>query len=479
MEPAVTAAQVEAALERWRATGEPDHAHRFEVLARAAARGWTPPITSSPRELHRAWLRAVRDVIGRGWALDMLLEHLPGADPVQRAAALAKRIEALEPYAPDPRFSAVPVTVSRTRDVEYSVRLLDALRRIATAGHVEAPRGLPVLRELPPATPESAALWRDVHAAPDDDGALAVLADVLQLAGDPRGELISLQLAGDLDDEPACAARRNALIASCGPAWLGRLASVTSVAGFERGVLRQLTLSSERLADHASWEALLADPVLATVTDLLRDRVDDQVYARFAASPAMRSLARVEAYESVDPLAAVIARSPSITHVACALASVRAMVRALPSANQLRSIAIHDSEFAELAAAPWFRQLTELTLAGDVRRGLARWDALPRSMTLTLAPSARLPPCSTEFPWDFAITLARDGETTVARVRGEWLLLPVDVLAALPGGAVRVEVDHPSPVMVDRVRSVLSPRKLEVVQRFRPRRVAVFSPARR
>lgn len=36
-----------------------------------------------------------------------------------------------------------------------------------------------------------AKLWDEVVASPNDDGARAVLADLLQAAGDPRGELIS------------------------------------------------------------------------------------------------------------------------------------------------------------------------------------------------------------------------------------------------------------------------------------------------
>jgi len=65
MAAAAPTALLEAALTTWRHTGAPEDAAVLEAHARTALAGWTPPITSSPRTFHRAWLRAVKDVTGR------------------------------------------------------------------------------------------------------------------------------------------------------------------------------------------------------------------------------------------------------------------------------------------------------------------------------------------------------------------------------------------------------------------------------
>lgn len=474
---AAPAALLEAELATWRRTRRPEHAAAFEAHARRALAGWTAPPAISPRAFQRAWLTTARDIVGRGWALDTLLQHLPGDDPGQRAHALAKRIEALARHGPDPRFGAV---IEKVRDaVPVPIRRLDtALLQLQAERHVD-PTALRVIRELPPATPEIEGLWRDVHAHPDDDAPLTVLADALQLAGDPRGELIALQL-GAVNDEPARAARRRDLIASCGAAWLGRLTQVTGAASFERGVLRRLQLSSELLASDPGWDALIGDPMLATVTELLPGNVSHAVYARFVTGDAMRSLVRVEMRGLCSPDGPSVGLPPAITHVACSALPVDHVTRALAPSNQLRSITIHASDFGELAAAPWFAQLTSVTVGvgGAVRRGFAMWSALPPTMTLTIAPSADPPAIATAFPWDFAITLARGRGATIARVSGEWLLLPVDILGDLPREVVRVEVDHRDGVMLDRIRGAIGRKGVEVVHRPIPRLAAVFTPPR-
>lgn len=60
-------------------------------------------------------------------------------------------------------------------------------------------------------------LLRELEADPGNRGLLAVLADQLQLAGDPRGELITLDLAAST--EPEAMARRRALCLELAPAY--------------------------------------------------------------------------------------------------------------------------------------------------------------------------------------------------------------------------------------------------------------------
>ena len=493
--PAMKAA-VEAALAKWRRTGAFEDGAVFHERAHAAVAAWTPPDASSERTFHRAWLRAVDDPVGRGWAVTTLLQEIPGADPIQQACALAKRLDALARHAPDPRFRLAVIRV-RNSDAALGVpRLRVALARLDAIAEPETDGPVRRVTEFPPATPEITALWQAVRAQPDDDGALAVLADALQGIGDPRGELIALQLAaGDGGDDTARLERARALIASCGAAWLGRLAPITGAASFERGVLRRWQLHCDRPPSDASWAALVEDPGLATVTDLVSTsyfmNFSPEVYTRFVTSPAMRSLVRVDVFDRAS-VAALARAAPSLRHVACvvpgdespadALApTLDAFLDELGRHRGVTSVAIPESLLGRLAAARWFHRLTAVTLGvgSRMRRGLAWWAELPAGMQLTLVPEARLPACATSYPWDFGVALTREGRATVARLTGEWLLLPLYLLTALPADVERVEVDHPAAAMVERVREALARPGVEIVHRPEPRRAVAFVPTHR
>lgn len=102
------------------------------------------------------------------------------------------------------------------------------------------------------------AVWNDPH----DDGLRLVLADALTEAGDPRGELISLQV-GRLGREPTRRgmARERALIREHGASWIGGLARLTYKRSwrFARGFLvacelkplKALRIAAE--AHHPEW----------------------------------------------------------------------------------------------------------------------------------------------------------------------------------------------------------------------------------
>lgn len=479
----MTTAGLTALLVKWRQTGAPEDAAVFMERARAAAASFSPPATGSEREFHRAWLRAADDPVGRGWALARLIEQLPGTDPIQQASSLAKRIEVLLRHGPDPRFAGAAATI-RSLDVATGVRRLRAaVARLETAGLANTTGALPLVTVFPPPTPEIQALWRTAEAHPDDDGAVAVLADALQGIGDPRGELLALQLAAGSCDEPERSERQRRLVASCGAAWLGRLVEVTQGASFERGVLRRLQFSRKHRPTDPIWDRLVGDPALASIVDLVGGYVNGQVYARFVTSPAMRSLTRIEVFDQ-QSLAAVVRAVPSLAHVAYAIVGGRErneLIEALEHRPGVTSIAIAEPELEPFMAAPWFRRLSALTLAvgTHIRRGLAAWGALSPSMRLTLVPEVRLPMCTTSYPWDFGVTLERAGEGTIARVSGDWLLLPLDVLTALPPDVVRIDVDHPSPIMVDRIRSALARPAVDIVHRPVRRLIAVFNPEQR
>ncbi len=107
----------------------------------------------------------------------------------------------------------------------------------------------------PPArTPQTAAeLLARIHEAPDDLGARAVYGDLLSEQGDPRGELITLQLAHERNP-----AREQKLLKAHGAAWAGPIGGWFTPASriFEGGFL-----AGGRLAD--GYRVVLDDAALA------------------------------------------------------------------------------------------------------------------------------------------------------------------------------------------------------------------------
>ncbi|MDQ3333806.1 MAG: TIGR02996 domain-containing protein [Myxococcota bacterium] len=122
-------------------------------------------------------------------------------------------------------------------------------------------------------------LLAEIYAHPEDDQPRQVYADLLQQRGDPRGDFIALQLAGD-------AKRAAELLAQYARTWLGPLSRVLYLdeCVFERGFLARARLYDDTqpsdldpLVGHPLWstvthvdlgemqktpEKLLADPVL-------------------------------------------------------------------------------------------------------------------------------------------------------------------------------------------------------------------------
>jgi len=111
-----------------------------------------------------------------------------------------------------------------------------------------------------------------IYASPDDDGPRAVYADDLQQRGDPRGELIALQLANRDDDRQAELLRRHR------DAWLP---AFCARATFRRGFVSQVMLGGDVELDDPAW---------ATVEHIDGD-FPDELLAR-APLRALRSFSR-------------------------------------------------------------------------------------------------------------------------------------------------------------------------------------------
>src|SRR5262245_21100998 len=105
-----------------------------------------------------------------------------------------------------------------------------------------------------------------VHADPGDLHARGVYADALLEAGDPRGELIALQLARTWRGRQQPSRRELELLAQHRAAWLGPLASVLHLerSTFANGFLSCAVLRGDRphmmlaALDHPEWRTVEA-----------------------------------------------------------------------------------------------------------------------------------------------------------------------------------------------------------------------------
>ena len=319
-------------------------------------------------------------------------------------------------------------------------------------------------------------LVREVIARPGDDGVRAVLADVLQAAGDPRGELISLQLLAARGDRDRDARIAELLRAHAG-SWLGALRDHTVACCFDRGFVSRLALAVYWSTDDARWPSLLAEPALATVEDLVATPAP--AYARFVASPTLHNLRRVLVRERV--MLAALATSPArIEHVVFDASSTDSaplaeILSVCARRRSLTSLAIAAEYVAAVVQRPWFRErIRALTIVGPVRRALALWPRL--GCDLAVVPHADLEPCEPTFPWDYKVEVWREDGRAAARISGEWLLHPIAALEALPPEVTRIEIELASDVIATRVRELIARPGVEVV--VRPPRTTNFVWAR-
>lgn len=136
------------------------------------------------------------------------------------------------------------------------------------------------------------ALWQAVYDSPDDDAPRHVLADYLQECGDPRGELIALQLYRSTsqvgpDVTGRVTGRLTALVRKWGEGWLGQLGPLARHATIERGFLQSITLTY--VSRSRNWLEIFADPSFGTV-EKIDVSYQPELFAMLMASPASRNL---------------------------------------------------------------------------------------------------------------------------------------------------------------------------------------------
>ena len=159
-------------------------------------------------------------------------------------------------------------------------------------------------------------LYAAVVADPNDEAPRRALAAYYDGRGDPRGELIRIQLetaakeaAGTLDGK--LIQRERALLAAHGRAWAAPLADLVTGYAFHRGAIGEVTLPLDRFLDVAPtlfaaapiqhlnltaprtrWAELLRSPHLARLTSLALERLGlgDEDARALAKAEALRAL---------------------------------------------------------------------------------------------------------------------------------------------------------------------------------------------
>jgi uncharacterized protein (TIGR02996 family) len=462
------------ALVLWRETRAESIAAVIDRITTQLSRGWEPPAPKLARTFHHAWLAAAADDVHRRWAARHVLDKLP-----DRSAAVRERLTALLDAGPDPRVAHELPLDKLTGFDDLVSQLVD------TKPPVREPTASELARFAPPAhSADLAELERDIYANPDDDEPRAVLADLLQSRGDPRGELIALQLAvaaGRGTDEGD--ARIEELVRDYGRAWLGPLHEIAYRAELRRGFLSRLELAG---AGPARWESVVDHPLLGTVEELIPGESTGERYAELITSPAMTALRRIEVFDLavVGALGRTHAR---LVHVACPpldLGRVHNPVRqfsdvVLPAClrfETLRSFACELAFVPDLMRSTIGARLTTLTVSGEVTAALALWRNFRQPIELVIAPHARLAGCSmTDVEGEGSIRARREGKRVIVQVAGPWGSESIcDHWSLLP--ADRVELVEPILGATAARIDQLAAGRIEIVRISRERRSGIIHP---
>jgi uncharacterized protein (TIGR02996 family) len=263
-------------------------------------------------------------------------------------------------------------------------------------------------------------LFAAVYAEPDSDEPRVVLADYLMEQGDPRGEFIAKQLAGD-------DAGAEMLLAVHGRVWLDSLQPFTSRAQYRRGFPARLELGAIT-PGAIDVDGLAADPALATIEDLLIGQAHHGVYGRLIASPAMIALRRIEITHP-DVLIALRESPAKIEHVGQMTragsgdhaAAMTDTMAACARRAEITSLAFTHGSLPDLFQSAMFPQLTTIQMADGLSTQVTLELVWQRHKRVTVSRSCGLEPCFAGPDTALgAIELERDGDLIMVRAWGEW-----------------------------------------------------------
>lgn len=322
---------------------------------------------------------------------------------------------------------------------------------------------------------ELGVLWRQAVAHPDDDGLRGVLADALQAAGDPRGELMGLQLLTGEDSQVLARQQQiQALLRAHQQAWLGELHPILDGACFDRGFLTRVTPRVNDLRDKPS-PRVLGSPELATVHELvfpqsfsysdLRPRQLYEHWLRHARLPALRAI-ELHTADLLPPDLVPETLEHVVLHgLGGGGSAVTERVEALfEDRPALRSAAVELESIPVLGSSSIAKQLVTLVVAPSLREGLSLWSTLGLT-TLVVGPRIGLSPCTIAYPYDYRVELARTADGVIAKLSGEWLMTPMSLLDALPRDLARVEIEYASDPIASRLAGAVPPNVPVVLRR--------------
>lgn len=251
---------------------------------------------------------------------------------------------------------------------EKDAKLADAVRAFREAAYPKIEK-----RAAPLDDPRTEELLRALEATPEDRDLYAVLADHLELGGDERGELIALDLAGDIDLERA--ARRRALVAALKPD-VDVSAKLTWAYGFVRSLDGYVSVAHRDLVAilrHPSCRLLSVlalscpDPVTLDVALLPASLREIALYGRYAPLDLarLRWLERIAIRAHVDTGAPALVRHPTVARAKLhdvPSEALGAWAEALPA---VRALALEGEagSFDALADSGWLSRLDTLELA--------------------------------------------------------------------------------------------------------------------
>jgi uncharacterized protein (TIGR02996 family) len=446
----------------------------IEVLGRTAIDGFVPVPIPKNLEYHRAWKQLAREPARRTWCLETILDKLPGLidgkehPSGDKCEALVERIDALTACAPDPRIARAMLAVCELNSPVCGFTIVyEAMARAVVAHADDGVASLPALAELtevseaneivgdhlPPPVKLAAdvaarwgkvkpappprnldALYADVYAAPDADEPRAILADALQEAGDPRGEFIALQLReahGDASEE--LRARAQELVQLHGKTWLGPLRPIAVRAVMRRGFLQRLDLAGSWATK--KWKEMAAEPMLATVEELVPEQATGAVYAKMLDGVLLGALQTVSVFDDaiwklvtsrpMPRLSGIMVRGWTRKNLDTQWKTLIApWLEQHPRINRLGCDGKHVAMLSKAARG----RLAELVTTESIGRAAKLWAELPRLERLTCG-------------WTDPVMLVRvKRKPSYARVIADRLGTTLPELGKLPKEIQRVEV---------------------------------------
>lgn len=445
---------LELALQAWReapSAAIADAIERLDALTRARFPG---PKGRTKEAFQAAWMRWAEEEssdVATGWLAATLTSKLPMArswEDAKKHVAMVRRLKALERRPADPRIASAAVRLvvdgkiplagwdPHAGSVVYGrcLNLLVTIGDTRHAGRLDKVRRHPhskqgsvrlylsrvvgkTLEELGPHVPEDPAeakAWAAVapgpatstrrvdpeqlrqflaaiYQEPEVEDLRLVYADLLQEAGDPRGQFIALQVAasrGPVTKTMEKTTRK--LLRDHKREWLGDALGVTLTrVEFERGFLASASVARHAAADEKIWKLAAADDRIQTLHTLRKGSANVRNYRSFI--HAARNLRCLDAPNGVFLEAIAELPGRDFRALACERQPNRKRLRLMakkPCFEHLESLEVAvtygaEERFrADLEATGWLERLKTLSLTDQ-----SWWDgSMPDTFALSLWP---------------------------------------------------------------------------------------------